>query len=86
MANVVKRFVCEAILRQKSEKYVAIFKLDDGKYYRMYTDAYSYGDAERQFKKSVGYARSYHEIEPSKWDKAMVELHDYLYVLRITGD
>ena len=75
----VKKFVNEAILRNELEVYGAMYRLSDGKYYRVNTDAYSESEARRIFKKNLSDA-SYHEFQPTDSQKELIEIHDYLYV------
>lgn len=79
MASIVRRFIKEAICRETLNTYNAIYRLDNGKYYHIITDAYDEKEARRRVKRRLSDA-TYHEYEPSEYYKGMIENHKGLYV------
>jgi uncharacterized protein YggL (DUF469 family) len=79
MANVVKRFIKEAICRETLHTYGAVYRLSNGKYYRISTDAYTEKEARRMCKKLLTDS-PLHECEPDEFTKLMVKNEKYLYV------
>lgn len=77
-----KRFVKEAIMREELEKYGAMYRLDDGKYYQVIVEAYNHNEAKRKVKRNISDS-SWHEFEPSENIKERIEQNDYLYVYYI---
>lgn len=75
----VKKFVNEAIMRKELKLYGAMYRLSDGKYYKVIVTGYSQSEVERKLKKNFSDA-SWHEFQPTDREAELIESYDYLYV------